>query len=414
MNNLVVKNYLPSTRVLLSEGVANAEALPGNTIRQFPFSPELNLIKLAKGSALLLDFGRELVGGVAIINNLTAGRIRLRFGESVSEVMGSPDQTHAIHDTELQLPRMGTLEYGLTGFRFIRIDALDELELVNILAVTCECVVEYQGDFQCSDERLNQIWQTATRTVHLCMANYIVDGAKRDRLVWMGDLYPEMKSILAAFGDHPLIPASLDFVRDNTPLPTFMNRISSYSLWWVVCQWEYHRFTGNADYLHEQHEYLGGLLRQFAQYIDDNGCEQIPGRRFLDWPSDDDAQAVHAGLQGLISWAFRCGETLAAVLHDDPLRQLCQRSARLLASHQPDCAANKTAAAMQILGDIADRTATLTTDPLKRISTFGGSFVLMALGRQQQTGVGLDLLRNYWGGMLDRGATTFWEDFDLD
>ncbi len=25
----------------------------------------------------------------------------------------------------------------------------------------------------------------------------------------------------------------------------------------------------------------------------------------------------------------------------------------------------------------------------------------------------LDVIRQYWGGMLDRGATTFWEDFDL-
>lgn len=26
----------------------------------------------------------------------------------------------------------------------------------------------------------------------------------------------------------------------------------------------------------------------------------------------------------------------------------------------------------------------------------------------------MDIIREYWGGMLDMGATTFWEDFDLD
>ena len=25
----------------------------------------------------------------------------------------------------------------------------------------------------------------------------------------------------------------------------------------------------------------------------------------------------------------------------------------------------------------------------------------------------LDIIRDYWGGMLDMGATSFWEDFDL-
>ena len=26
----------------------------------------------------------------------------------------------------------------------------------------------------------------------------------------------------------------------------------------------------------------------------------------------------------------------------------------------------------------------------------------------------MDIIRQYWGGMLDMGATTFWEDFDLE
>ena len=30
------------------------------------------------------------------------------------------------------------------------------------------------------------------------------------------------------------------------------------------------------------------------------------------------------------------------------------------------------------------------------------------------TGPALELIRRYWGAMLDFGATTFWEDFDLD
>jgi hypothetical protein len=414
MNNLIVKNYLPVTRVLLNDGVANAEALPGNTLQRFPFSPDPSLIKLTEGSALLLDFGTELVGGVAIVTNHIAGRIRLRFGESVSEVMGEPDQTHAIHDTELQLPRIGTFEYGLTGFRFVRIDALNDFEILNVMAATCERVVDRCGAFQSSDERLNRIWDAGRRTVHLCMDTYIVDGAKRDRLVWMGDLYPEVKSILAAFGDHPIIPASLDFIRDNSPLPSFMNRFASYSLWWVVCQHEYYRFTGNLAYLRTQHEYLAGMLRQFVSYIDENGVENMPPRRFLDWPSNHDDVAIHAGLQGLLCWSFRCGEQLAAALQDKALGLLCQESIRRLMAHRPSCNANKTAAAVQTLGGIADQSAILTTDPLKKISTFGGAFVLMALAQGGHCATGLDLIRNYWGGMIDRGATTFWEDFDLD
>jgi hypothetical protein len=48
------------------------------------------------------------------------------------------------------------------------------------------------------------------------------------------------------------------------------------------------------------------------------------------------------------------------------------------------------------------------------ISTFYGFYVLQALAKAGETDAALDFVRQYWGGMLDVGATTFWEDFDLD
>ena len=238
--NIFTKNYLPVARIMRNTGMSEAGILVGNRLNQISFAPDTPRIRLAEGTALVLDFGIELVGGVALVVTSPAGRLRLRFGESVNEVMGEPDQTHAIHDTELQTPRFGTFEYGQTGFRFIRIDAINEIELLNVMAVSCECDVEFIGQFECSDVRLNRIWETARRTVHLCMGNYIFDGAKRDRMVWMGDLYPEIKSILAAFGGHRIITDSLDFVRNDTALPLFMNNISSYiihSFWRQCCRY---------------------------------------------------------------------------------------------------------------------------------------------------------------------------------
>lgn len=414
MTKIFIKNYVPVARVMQNTGMSEAGILVGNRLNQASFSPDTPRIRLAEGTALVLDFGIELLGGVALVVTSPAGRIRLRFGESASEVMGEPDQTHAIHDTELQTPRYGTLEYGQTGFRFIRIDAIGDIELLNIMAVSCECDVDFVGQFECSDVRLNRIWETARRTVYLCMGNYIFDGAKRDRMVWMGDLYPEIKSILAAFGGHRIIPESLDFVRNDTALLKFMNNISSYSLWWVVCQYEYFRYSGNNDYLAEQQAYLSALLVGFSQYVETDGAEKLPGRRFLDWPSNDKADEVHAGLQGLMLLAFRCGEKLAFALHDKKLQQHCHDVIGRLAMHRPSCNLNKTAAALQILGGISDHADMLDMNRLKGLSTFGGSFVLDALAQQGKYGAGLHLIRTYWGAMVDRGATTFWEDFDLD
>ena len=405
------KTYLPVRRIVWSSNCDGSRFLNKEQC-QCSFHCDHDTL-LPAGSALLLDFGTELAGGAAIVTR-TGGRCRLRFGESASEAMGSPDQTHAIHDTELLLPAFGTFEYGTTGFRFLRIDAIEELKLQNILAISLEYSVDECGSFECSDPRLNQIWETARRTVRLCMGNYLFDGAKRDRLVWMGDLYPELKSVIAAYGCHEILPRSLDFVRDDTPLPATMNNITSYSLWWIICQSEYFRASGNLEYLREQQSYLRDLAEQFTSYIDSTGAEQLPPRRFLDWPSNDDAVAMHAGLQGLMAFAFRREAELAAALDDRQLLELCRSNIARLAGHRPACEENKTAAALQILGGIADRSETLLASPGKNISTFGGAFVLDAMAELGKIPEGLQLIRTYWGAMIDRGATTFWEDFNLD
>ena len=50
----------------------------------------------------------------------------------------------------------------------------------------------------------------------------------------------------------------------------------------------------------------------------------------------------------------------------------------------------------------------------KDFSTFYGYYMLQALAKAGEYQQALDIIRQYWGGMLDLGATTFWEDFNLD
>ena len=50
----------------------------------------------------------------------------------------------------------------------------------------------------------------------------------------------------------------------------------------------------------------------------------------------------------------------------------------------------------------------------KDFSTFYGYYMLQALAQAGEYQQALDIIRQYWGGMLDLGATTFWEDFNLD
>ncbi len=380
---------------------------------------------------ILLDFGKELHGGVQIMVWHTQDnkpvRLRVRFGESVSEAMsevaGEKNATndHAIRDQTCLVPWLGTHEIGNSGFRFVRIDLEDEnsfVQLKSVKAVFLYRDLEYKGSFRCSDERLNRIWDTGAYTVHLNMQDYLWDGIKRDRLVWIGDMHPETTTIAAVFGPNDIIPQSLDLIRDETPLPKWMNGISSYSMWWVLIHHSWYRYNGDLAYLQEQKPYLTGLLALLAKQIGPDNRETLPPGRFLDWPSSENKPAIHAGLHSMLVMTLESGAELCELLDEQALRKTCLKTAARLKKHTPDPADSKQAAALMALAGLDDpaelNRKVMAVGGAKNMSTFYGYYVLQARAMAGDYQGSLDCIRDYWGAMLDLGATTFWEDFNLD
>lgn len=103
------RQYLPVAAVVAESGCTASSALIGNREPGLFLWGNIPECTIAPGGWILLDFGIELHGGVRFANR-HAGKIRIRFGESVSEAMQSPNQDHAIHDTELDLPGSGVVE----------------------------------------------------------------------------------------------------------------------------------------------------------------------------------------------------------------------------------------------------------------------------------------------------------------
>lgn len=50
----------------------------------------------------------------------------------------------------------------------------------------------------------------------------------------------------------------------------------------------------------------------------------------------------------------------------------------------------------------------------KGFSTFYGYYMLETLAKAGEYEKAIDIINTFWGAMLDLGATTFWEDFNLD
>lgn len=77
----------------------------------------------------------------------------------------------------------------------------------------------------------------------------------------------------------------------------------------------------------------------------------------------------------------------------------------------------QAAALMSIAGLMSPQKAckdVISVGGAEGFSTFYGYYMLQALAQSGEYQQALDIIRQFWGGMLDLGATTFWEDFNLD
>lgn len=419
--------------------IANTQVLLREEINQAYFGNK-NVCRMqnieGQQSGILLDFGKELHGGIRITTALANNklpRVRIRFGESVSEANGESfnihrgedgsTNHHALRDFEQVLPGFGTLEIGNTGFRFVRIDLLGEdtkLNIQDISAIATYRDIPYLGSFRSNDTLLNQIWETGAYTVHLNMGEYLMDGIKRDRMVWSGDIHPQLMVINHVFGFQDIIPKTLDLLRDTSPLPKFINGISSYSLWWVIMQYDWYRYHGKQAYLLEQREYLLNLLDLLATYVDGLGREQLPtnGMRFIDWPSYGDEVAVHAGLQAMMVMAFDRGAHLCGLLDEKEKAVKYNGLANKMRQYVLNVNDSKQVAALQVLAGMVDAAEAnkniIDRDGAKRFSAFFGYYMLQAQAQAGDYTAALKNIRDFWGRMLDMGATTFWEEFDIE
>ena len=426
-----VTEYVTPTRVMLTQGTVE-----GTDVLLQPYCGQVStsedeVVRMEKGGMFLLDFGMELQGGIQIVRTIhgshQAARFRLVLGESVSEALSdindpqtSATNDHSVRDMEISVPWLGVAEYGNSGFRFARLELLDagggEIALRSVRAISKKRDLPYLGSFKSSDERLNEIWQTGAYTVHLCMQDYLWDGVKRDRLVWIGDMHPEVIAVNTVFGNQQVVRKSLDYVRDKTAPTDWMNGICSYSLWWIILQHHLYQWYGDKAYLEEQQEYMTDLLHTVMQNVKDNREAYTDGR-FIDWPSNDQPDVIHAGLQALTVRALEAGAEMAECLKDSALQTECAEVAKQLRTYVPDHVGNSQAAALlSIQGMLGaeEASAIILKNGPEKFTSFMGYYLLEALAKGGHYAEAMDLIKTYWGRMLDLGATTFWEDFNFN
>ncbi len=380
-------------------------------------------------ASVLLDFGTELAGGIRLLTyhlNRQA-KMRLVFGESVAEAMSdigvkNATNDHSPRDFVVEISQYSDLEFGRTGFRFVRLILLSpdtELKLKSALAVFTYRDIPYVGSFCCSDPLLNEIYDTAAYTCHLNMQEHLWDGVKRDRLVWAGDMHPEMLTIRTVFGNNAVMEESLERSIEHFPLPLWPNHMVTYAFWLVLIVRDWYMATGDDTFLRRHADYFTGLLRQMGELVTADGEDRLAAQGeygyFLDWPTWGKV-GDREGARSLLALAFGAGADLARLLSEQSLAAACEERVAWLAAKTFPLGQNKTAGAMAALAGHLPPAAgadLLMSGGMSGFSTFMSFYQLSALANAGRMDDALDVLRRYYGGMLAAGATSFWEDFDL-
>ncbi len=426
------KAIMPINIVKKTENVIGENCLFSKKNQILTSETEKMIIK-GKGF-VILDFGKEYFGLLRLLinevktNDFTTN-IRIRFGESVAETCSNigyknASNSHSIRDFVITVTQNSEYQTGTSGFRFVRIDNIEdcELHLVNAQLLSIEAYCEDIVRFSSSDERLNDIFNTAFRTVKLCRQNELIwDGIKRDKLVWIGDLHPESLSIMYTLGEYKRVYDCLTEEKRVSQLPKWINGIPAYSMWYVVVLWEVYFRTGNREYLFENKDYLLGLINQMNYCIDDDGnCDfkrayfDWDMSPFLDWATFQTPNA-EIGMKSLFVYALSLLKNIFKELNiqSNGIKTLNDKIEKWIYfdTDKKQIKAFQCFAKNKIEKEDVDL---LIKDGASGLSAFMTYYIFKCISKGGKTENALDIAKKYYGAMLDLGATTFWEDFDID
>lgn len=410
--------------------VENIESLFIDKALQIGMTGEASNLIIKGKARIILDFGKEIGGGVRILTYDIRGnnQIRLRFGESVSETLaeiGEKNATndHSTRDLTVSLQTMSDLTFGQTGFRFLNIDFLDEngyFEIKTIRSAENSDTREFIGDFECDDPLINEIFSVAKHTLRLCLQNgYFWDGIKRDRLVWIGDLYPEMLAGRCLFGNVKETISSLEFSKETTPLPNWISTMPAYSLWWIINAYDEYFYSGNADFIVKTADYTYGIIKMVNDLVNENGFTNFPSD-FIDWPtaylegeSENRKEDRLTGMRYLTLLCAKKAKEILTIANYD--FSDCDNIISKLGNAKNEVKEYKQIAGLGVLtGDLNENNLkVLLKDGANGLSTFMSYPILKGISAFGRHNDAIEIMKAYYGGMLSVGATSFWEDFDI-
>lgn len=355
---------------------------------------------------------------------------RCYFGETLSEVM-SDDYCEQI---SFFTPAEGKYDIPVSkAFRYLRVvtDSPYSMSVQEEYNPSAQSVA-----FRSENERFMQIIEVAKHTFSVCDREFFLDGAKRDRWLWGGDAYQAFKLEYFVSCDYAKIRRNIIALCGKSPVVTYINHIMDYTLYTIMSVWEYYTFSGDVEFVKFIYPILEEHMRFVLGRTNEDGFlyKQPNDWVFVDWGDlDTDGEVCFEQILLFLALKslYKLGDVIGRDAEQYKLRAKAlrakidevfwseERGAYLHSRKEGKTGASVTAYAnvFAVLYRFADREKTekikktlLYDESVPEITTpYMQSYKLACLFEMGEWKKAVQEIMSYWGGMLDGGATTFWE-----
>lgn len=411
---------------------------------------------------ILYDFGKETFGYLKFKNVKGKGVIHIYYGESREEAQ---DKDHCetldritINEEEKR-PEIAVEDSK--AFRFVYIEtegyvSFDELSMDYEYAPQNK---DISGSFCCSDELLNKIWDIGAYTMDLTTREFFVDGIKRDRWTWSGDAIQSYLMNYYLRFDNACVRRTIRQLRGKDPVTAHINTIMDYTFYWFKSVYDYYIYTGDMDFVREIYPRMQTMMQYVLSRTDTEGMAegQPDDWIFVDWVDFPmHKRGTLCFEQILFCKSLETMKLCASILRDNPLDNPPQGS---ITTREYSADAKKYAELSETLynklktifwdGEHQAFMHAIEDGEMNRqITKFPNMFAIIydylsykekqtvmksvmlnpeiedittpymrfyelealcLMGMQAQV---LEEIRSYWGGMINEGATSFWEKYN--
>lgn len=425
-----------------------------------------------KHPSITLDFGNHYTGFLTFSIKpfgLVAADAPVRLKFTLAEVPGelnTPLEPYKgglarswVQDeivTITSVPHEMTIPRRLSG-RYLKIELLgisgsfdfvfDKLTFKTQTSVTNEAPALAST----TEPLIQDIYKVGLNTLKECMQTVYEDGPKRDRRLWIGDLYLEALAnaytfknheltkhclyLLAAFAnDEGLLHATL--LEKPQPHPQYGTHTLDYCLIYNVALLEYLKETGDtetaADLWPVAVRQIELALRQFSPDWIYDMDKQPQYWLVFDWKDGYDRQASMQGLtifalQHSYELAKRLGKekeagewlTIAGKMQKAARRHFYDKTLGVMVSGK-DRQVSYLSQVWMILSNTLSKkegakamaTVMSMPDACYPGCPYAYHYVIEALLQCGMPQEARNLITGYWGSMVKRGADTFWEVYD--